>query len=181
MARKGNSISNVVTGERITWIETAQDTNGARLVFNFSVKPGGRLPVMHLHPQQSETFQMERGHFWVKLNNEVRELTAGDQLTIAPGEPHTWWNEGNEDAHMRVTFAPALNTEVFLEQFFGLANDGRTKPDGTPSFLQIMAMANRYQLYVAGPPLAVQRMLSVLLGGLARLFGTKAFYPEYSA
>lgn len=180
MARKGTTITNPATGESITWIETAADTNGDRLVFDFAVRPGGKLPVVHLHPRQSEVFEVTHGRFWVRVGQEVLVLEPGARATIAPGTPHTWWNEGSETARMHVTFEPALNTETFLEQFCGLANDGRTAPDGTPSFLQIMAMANRYELYVAGPPIVVQRVLSVVLGSVARLLGLRAFYPAYS-
>lgn len=81
---------------------------------------------------------------------------------------------------MIVTFALALNTETFLEQFFGLCNNGKTSADGTPTFLQLMAMANEYELYVAGPPLPIQKLMGVMLGGMARLAGLKKFYPEYS-
>ena len=81
---------------------------------------------------------------------------------------------------MLVTFQPALNTEIFLEQFYGLGNANRTKADGTPSFLQIMAMINTYQIYVAGPPLRLQKILGWLLGGLAQLLGYKRFYAQYS-
>jgi hypothetical protein len=52
------------------------------------------------------------------------------------GVPHQWWNESDEATEMTVIFEPALNTETFLEQFFGLANNNRTKPDGTPEFFR---------------------------------------------
>lgn len=50
MAKKGTSISNAKTGEKITWLETAQDSGGKRLVFDFEVAPSGKLPVVHFHP-----------------------------------------------------------------------------------------------------------------------------------
>jgi hypothetical protein len=73
------------------------------------------------------------------------------------------------------------NTETFLEQFFGLGNDNKTKADGTPSFLQIMAMVNEYEIYVAGPPLPIQKIMGVVLGGLARWLGYKKYYSQYSS
>lgn len=81
---------------------------------------------------------------------------------------------------MKVIFEPALNTETFLEQFFGLGKDNKTKPDGTPPFLQIMAMANKYEIYISGPPLAIQKIMSTILGGIARLIGYKSHYEKYS-
>lgn len=181
MAKKGQTISNAPTGERITWLETAADTGGKRLVFDFSVAPNGKLPVEHLHPRQDETFEVRKGTLSVLLKGEIVHLKPGDGLTIPRGVPHRWWNASDsETAEMQVTFTPALNTETFLEQFFGLGNNGKTKPDGTPSFLQIMAMANEYEIYIAGPPLPIQKIMGLVIGGLARLLGYRKFYPEYS-
>ena len=182
MAKKNAVISNAKTGEKITWVETAADTNGKRLVFDFEVRPGGKLPAVHFHPNQTERFELKKGVFIVNLNGETRTLHAGDSLTIEKGIPHNWYNPSDtEPAEMLVTFEPALNTETFLEQFYGLGNAGKTSPDGTPSFLQIMAMANEYELYIAGPPLPVQKAMSAVLGGLARMIGYKKFYPEFSS
>lgn len=181
MATKGKSIYNSKTGEKITWIKTADDTNGKQLVFDFSVSPKGKLPVVHFHPSQTETFEIKKGEFCIKIGKEIKQLKEGDRITIDKGVAHQWWNPSEtQAAEMSVVFEPALNTEIFLEQFFGLGNDNKTKPDGTPGFLQIMAMANKYEIYVSGPPLFVQKLMSVLLGGFARLIGYKSYYEKYS-
>lgn len=181
MATKGQSISNSKTGEKITWVETETESNGKRLVFDFTVNPKGKLPVVHFHPNQTETFEIKSGELCFKLGSEIRPLKAGEKLTIAKGVPHQWWNPSvSETAETVVTFEPALNTATFLEQFFGLGNDNKTKADGTPSFLQIMAMANEYEIYLAGPPLFIQRLMGFVLGGFARLLGYKKYYRHYS-
>lgn len=181
MATKGQTISNNKTGEKITWLETAKETNGSRLVFDFEVSPKGKLPVVHFHPNQSETFVVKKGSFTIRVKGAIKTLNSGDTFTIDKGLPHQWWNESaSVTAEMTVTFEPALNTEIFLEQFYGLGNNNKTKPDGTPAFLQIMAMTNEYQIYIAGPPLQIQKIMGFILGGIARLVGFKKFYPEYS-
>lgn len=181
MATKGQTITNSKTGEKITWLETAKDTEGKRLVFNFSVAPNGKLPVTHFHPRQKETFEVTHGELTILANNKTVVLKGGDTLTIERGIPHRWWNSSQtEVAKMKVTFEPALNTEIFLEQFFGLGNSNKTKADGTPSFLQIMAMANEYEIYIAGPPLPIQKLMGIFLGGVARMIGYKKYYAIYS-
>lgn len=181
MANKGKTIQNKFTCETFTFIETAKDTEGERLVFDFSVAPGGKLPVVHLHPAQLETFEIRKGEFHIKIGTEVKKLTAGERFTIPKGVAHQWWNpSATETAEMNVTFEPALNTETFFEQWCGLCNDGKIKPDGHPHFLQVMAMVNTYQLYVDGPPVAVQKIMGLVAGGVARLMGYKSYYPEYS-
>ena len=150
-------------------------------MFDFEVAPGGKLPATHFHPQQDETFTVHHGSFVIKVGEEVKTLTAGSQYTIPHGVPHQWWNPSNDEpVAMTVTFQPALNTETFLEQFFGLGNDNKTNVEGVPSFMQMMAMINEYQLYIAGPPLAIQKIMGVVLGSIARLMGYKKFYAQYS-
>jgi mannose-6-phosphate isomerase-like protein (cupin superfamily) len=181
MAKKGQTIANKKTGEKLTWLETSKDTNGKYLKFDFEVSPKGKLPVVHFHPNQSETFSIKSGTLTIKQKGQIVVLKPGDSITIEKGVPHQWWNDSvSEPAKLVVTFEPALNTEVFLEQFFGLGNDNKTKADGTPNFLQIMAMANAYEIYVAGPPLTIQKVMGFVLGGIARIIGYKKYYPKYS-
>lgn len=181
MAIKGKSISNKRTGEKITWIETAADTNGERLVLIFEVAPKGELPVTHFHPNQTETFEILEGSIAFKIGEDEKTFSVGEKFTLPESVPHRWWNPSETDNFKAiVTFQPALNTETFLEQFYGLSNDGKTKPDGTPNFLQLMAMVRKYQLYIAGPPVFVQKLMSFVVGGIARIFGYKSYYPKYS-
>lgn len=181
MAQKGQKISNDRTGERITWIETAADSGGKRLVFTFEVEPKGKLPVVHLHPRQRETFALHKGSLALKIDKDEKTLNPGDSFTIECGIAHQWWNPSeSETAEMTVTFEPALNTETFLEQFFGLCNAGKASPEGSPHFLQVMAMSNKYEIYIAGPPLPIQKAMAAVLGSFARLLGYRRFYPEYS-
>lgn len=182
MAKKGQSIANKITGEKFTWLETATDTGGERLRFDFEIAPLGHAPVAHIHPNQDETFEIKKGKLWLKIQDKEQVLQAGDRVTILKNLPHEWKNPSEtETTEMLVTFQPALKTETFFEQFCGLANDGKTKTDGSPQFLQIMAMANEYEIFIAGPPVPVQRVMGFVVGGVARLLGYKKFYPKYSA
>jgi len=181
MTTKLQTIINRVTGEKITWLETSKDTNGKYLLFDIEVKPKGFVPVRHFHPHQSESFEVYSGKLRVEVNGQTREFAAGESVTIPKAQPHQWWNASDtEPVKMKVKLEPAMNTEIFFEQFFGLCNDGKTKPDGSPEFLQIMAMNNEYEVYMAGPPLFLQKMMGAVIGNFARLFGYKKYYPQYS-
>ena len=180
MATTRQTILNKKTGEKITWLETAADTGGKRLVFHFEVAPRGRLPVMHFHPHQTETLELSKGFLTVNHGDKSTILTAGERIVIGKGVPHQWCNASFDTAaEMTVTFEPALNTETFLEQFYGLSNDDKTAEDGTPAFLQLMAMVNEYQVYVQGPPLFLQKIMGWVLGGVGRLIGYKKYYSRY--
>lgn len=181
MAHTNQQIQNKLTGEKITWLQTAADTNGKFLHFKLGLAPGGHLPVRHLHPNQQEQFVVTKGLFKIESGGQEQYLKPGESITVKAGTPHRFWNAlPDQETELEITFTPALRTETFLEQFFGLSNDDKTKPDGTPAFLQLMAMANTYEIYVAGPPLWLQKAMGFVLGGIGRLIGYKKFYPKYS-
>jgi hypothetical protein len=56
LVRPGDQIENPVTGERIVFRETARETEGALLAFDYVLRPGGSVPFPHVHPRQMERF-----------------------------------------------------------------------------------------------------------------------------
>jgi quercetin dioxygenase-like cupin family protein len=182
MANRGDKIVNRVTGEHITWLDTASDTAGKFLRMEFTVAPKGLVQIRHIHPNQTERFEIIEGELKIEQNGHYSVLTPGDKAMVPKHTPHQWWNNsGTEIVKMIVTLEPALNSEVLFEQFFGLANDGKTNKKGLPNLMQSLAFCNAYQSYIAGPPIFVQRTVSFFLGGLANLLGYKTFYKKYSA
>lgn len=182
MARKGQVLENRITGEKVTFIETSAESNGKRLRFLLTVRPKGFVTVNHIHPNQHEKFDMKRGVLKVLRGKETLYLNSGETVTIPKNLPHQWWNESeNDEAELEVEFVPAGNMETFLEQYYGLANDNKCDAKGTPSFMQIMAFGNEYQLYVSGPPVVLQKIMSSVLGNIAYLFGYRKYYDRYSA
>src|SRR4051794_4880762 len=121
-----NSITNKLTGEKITWLKTAEDTNGAYLTFRMILAPEGSLPVIHVHPNQTERFAVKKGVLTLFVNRRHEYVKSGESFTVSKGAPHKFMNESvSDEVEMVVTFTPALNTKTFLEQYYGLANDGK--------------------------------------------------------
>lgn len=177
MATKGQYLTNKVTGEKLQWLQTAKDTNGNLVQFESWFTPKAFMPVRHLHPRQTETFEVKSGVFKVECDGTIHYLKAGDTFTIEKGKPHQWWNESDtEEANVILTVEPAYNFEVMMEQIFGIYNK-----TGKLDFLQIMVMAKTYEMIIAGPPVFIQKMMWVILGIIGCLLGYKKFYPEYSA
>ncbi len=183
MARAGETIENPVNGERITWVDTASSSSGELLAFDLRLRPGAAVAVAHLHPRQEERFRVDAGEVGLEVAGEQRRLGVGEEVVVAAGVPHRWWNDGEEAASVRVELRPALDSETFFETFFGLARDGKTNSKGIPGLLQI-AVAYR-QLgdscpSLTKPPAAVQRLVFTTLAPIGRLFGRRAVYPSYS-
>ena len=77
MIRAGDSIVNPVTGERLVWERTAQDTDGEYTLFETFVEPGGSVAAAHVHPYQTEIFTVIEGKLGVKRGRDKLELEAG--------------------------------------------------------------------------------------------------------
>ncbi len=184
MARAGEELHNPVQGDWIVFRETARDTGGELLSAELLVSPKAAGPPAHVHPLQEERFEVLSGTIRARLGNQERSLPEGERMTVAPGTPHTWWNDGEVDARVSLELRPALNSEVGFETIYGLARDGKTNKDGVPSLLQLAVMlggVNRGELYLAHPPIPVQKALFAALAPVGRLLGYKDRYPNYSS
>jgi len=183
MATAGEEIYNPVQQDRVVYQMTARDTGGASLRLELFVSPRGGNPL-HVHPRQEEYFKALSGTLGVQVGEERRSLGEGEEAVVAPGTPHRWWNDTDEEAHVLVELRPALNTETFFETVYGLARDGKTDEDGVPSLLQqavTLTGINKGEIYLAWPPIPVQKVFLAALAPVGRLLGYRDHYPRYSA
>lgn len=182
MARAGQEIYNPVQNDWIVFRQTAQDTGGELMRGELIVSPGGGNPL-HIHPLQEEHFKALSGTLGVQMGEERRSLGEGEEAVVPPGTPHRWWNEADEAARVLVELRPALNTEIFFETLYGLARDGKTDENGVPNLLQqavTLNGINKGEIYLARPPIPVQKASLAVLAPVGRMLGYKDHYPKYS-
>jgi quercetin dioxygenase-like cupin family protein len=182
MARTGDELRHPVTGERIIWRKVAADTGGALLQADLFALPQASPAAAHVHSRQEERFEVLAGSLRLRIDGTESTLGPGDVAVVPPGTPHTWWNVGNEEAHVLADIRPALRTEMFFETLFGLAADGKTDRRGLPTPLQLAALITEFsdEVHLARPPILVQRLLFVPLALIGRLAGYRGWYPRYS-
>lgn len=82
MARPGQIIENPVTGERVVFRETGAATTGERLEFAMFVEPQGFVAAEHLHPSQTESFQVQRVELHLIESGEEKVYRSGDSTSI---------------------------------------------------------------------------------------------------
>ena len=75
MISPGQMLENPVTGERFTFTQTAASTEGELLAFDFGLRPGGAVPIPHVHPIQTERFEVVDGRMTFRVG--LRRLHAG--------------------------------------------------------------------------------------------------------
>lgn len=178
MLSASDEIENPVTGERIIFNSTVDEAHVKSLRFELVVRPHGFVAAEHIHPHQEERFRVLSGSLKISIRGDVRSTVVGEEVIVPPNTPHAWWNEGNEEARAQIQFIPALNTRRFFETFFALARDGRTNKKGRTNILRGAVLATEFDVYLANPPIAVQKALFALLAPIGKLLGYKAYYPE---
>jgi mannose-6-phosphate isomerase-like protein (cupin superfamily) len=178
MIRAGTSIENPVTGERLVFEQTAAETNGEYVRFECIVKPSGFVAAAHVHPQQSERFEILDGSLTFKVDGQELPVGTGDVVLVTPGRKHQFWNAGDAQARFRCEVRPALEFEQLIETMFSLAQDGKTNRKGMPNPLRLAVIARAHFDTVRLPfPPAWMQWLGLTIGApLGRLVGYRATY-----
>ena len=179
MIAPGQTLENPVTGERFRFIETAATTGGELLSFELGLRPGGAVPIPHVHPTQSERFEVVAGRMRFRLGLRTVVAEPGDVVDVAPGTVHGFANAGDGDARVRVEVRPALEMESMLAQVVAMAHAGRMTRRGTPrNLLDLALLARTYDREAHAPFLTVglQRLLLAPFVLLARARRDNADY-----
>ncbi len=167
MAYAGQTLENPLSGERITFVHTSADTGGERLAIDLELAPGGRVPAgLHIHPEQEESFAVQRGLMRFRKGRDTIVARAGELVVVPAGVRHDFANAGAEPALVRVEVRPALEMERLFETAVGLACEGRAFRSGMPKPLDLALFVREFrrEVQAAFPPLWMQQLA---LGPLA--------------
>ena len=175
MAHTGQTIEHPQTGERFTFRKTAADTNGELLEFDLELSPEGKVPGKHVHPNQTERFEVLEGTMKFTVGHKTVVAEKGDVLTVEPGTAHKFRNSGGTTARVRVQVTPALRMEELFETVCQLATDGRTLKSGMPKPLDLALFVREYREEVQAPfpPAFVQRAALAPLAAVATALRTQ--------
>ena len=186
MVMAGDEMVNEVTGLRTVFRKTAADTDGELLQVDWIGDPGWTAGPKHVHRKQLERFTVVSGTLGVHVDGAERVYGPGEVAEAPAGSVHTAWNagKGDEKVYALVEFEPALSSEVPLETLAGLARDGKVNGAGVPKNpFRLALLIHDYEdeLYLASPPLLVQRAVFGPLAFIGRLLGYRAEYPYSGA
>lgn len=180
MIRAGDILENPVTGERLRFHASARDTNGEYVLVEATVQPGGIVAAAHVHPYQTERFEVLSGTLGMRLGRKKLQAEAGDVVLVDPGVTHTFWNDGENEARFVAEVRPALEFETLIETMFGLARDGRTNRKGMPNPFRLAVIARHHfdDVRLPFPPASLQRLALALGAPLGQALG---YTPAYVA
>jgi quercetin dioxygenase-like cupin family protein len=171
MISPGQTLENPVTGERFTFTDTAASTGGELLAFDFVLRPGGAVPIPHVHPIQTERFAITEGRMTFRVGLRKLRARPGDVVEVAPGVAHSFANAGDDEARLHVEVRPALAMEDMFAEVVAMAQAGRMNRRGMPrNLLDLADLARRYDREAHAPLIGVrlQRLLLAPLVLLAR-------------
>jgi quercetin dioxygenase-like cupin family protein len=178
MIRSGDTLHNPVTGETLHFITAASDTNGEYVLLEAVIEPDGFVAAAHMHPFQTEVFEVLEGTIEFKAGGKEIVAGAGDTVVVEPGTAHRFRNAGDTPARFRCEVRPALQFEQLIETMFALANDGKTNRKGMPNPVRLAAIAKHHfdDVRLPFPPVFMQRLGLALGAPVARLLG---YGPTY--
>jgi quercetin dioxygenase-like cupin family protein len=165
----GDVIENPVTGERITFVRTSEQTAGALAELDLQLSPQAFLAAEHIHRSQEEKFQVLEGHALLRSGGDETISGPGQTVTVPAGTPHSWAPHGGAGARVRITFTPGAGIENFFDEFFRLAREGRVNAKGMPSLPVSARLGLAHDMYLAGPPVPLQRAAFRVLATTERL------------
>jgi quercetin dioxygenase-like cupin family protein len=176
----GDTIENPVTGEHILFHATSAETDGELVDIEVTVRPGGGVAAAHVHPYQSERFEILEGTLELRRGRKRIVAGPGEVVTVESGSPHAFRNVGEGEARFRCEVRPALGFEQFIRTMFSLAADGKTNRKGMPNPLRLAVIAKAHFDDVRLPhvPAVAQRTALAMGAAMGRLAG---YGPTYEA
>jgi quercetin dioxygenase-like cupin family protein len=183
MINPGDTLYNPVTGEAMTFVTTSRETGGEYVEIELRADPEAFVAAAHVHPAQTETFEVLTGTLGVRVDGDTRTAGAGEVLVVEPGQPHKWWNAGESELVFRCKIRPALQFEQLIETMFALAADGKTNKKGLPNPLRLAVIAKAHldTVVLPFPPVWAQKAALAVGAPVGRLLGYGATYASAPA
>jgi quercetin dioxygenase-like cupin family protein len=119
-------------GFQLHLVRTGAETGGELLEMEATYPGSDTLPPEHLHPQQTEQFEVLQGSIRALIDGTEHRYEAGEKFEIPPGTPHQLGAE--EPARLRWETRPALRTAEFFERLFGDGPDSAAAAESISEF-----------------------------------------------
>jgi quercetin dioxygenase-like cupin family protein len=173
MIHRGDRLENPVTGEVLVFHRTSEETGGESVLLETIVRPHGFVAAAHVHPYQTERFEVLAGVLGLRIGDDELLAEPGDVAVVPPGTPHRFWNAGESEARFLCEVRPALQFESLIETMFTLAAEGKTNRRGLPNPLRLAVIAKAHfdTVRLPFPPVWLQRAGLILGAPLGKVLG----------
>jgi quercetin dioxygenase-like cupin family protein len=165
-----------MTGDRsLTWpdgtvfriIRSTEETGGAYLEMEWDLPAHGWAPGPHVHPVQTEEYEVLDGSLDLQVGRKWQTLQRGETAAVPPGSVHTF-RVGSTPARIRNVHRPALDFEPYIRLLNATFNErGLGDGRGLRALLYTVLVLRRYPESSRAPNPLLQAALPVL-AALAR-------------
>lgn len=142
---EGKAVS--VLGDRYTYKAVGEQTGGAYGLVETAVPAGSSGPPPHVHGGEDEAFYVLEGEVTVLIGDRTLTAAAGSFAFVPRGTIHTFSNRATREARLLVIISPAGFERAFEEMA-----EVAPSADQPPDMDRLMAIAEKYNLEIAGPP-----------------------------
>ena len=103
-------------GFRLLLVKTGAETDGELLEMEATYSGTGNMPPEHIHPSQTENFEVLEGEIRTIVDGDERVYSVGEEFEVPPGTPHKMGAE--VPTRIRWQTRPALRTAEFFETLY---------------------------------------------------------------
>lgn len=135
----GTELINPLAGTKTVFTATATSTNGTYVEIEATYPPNSAKPPLHLHPSQTEEFEILAGSMRVIRGDESFTVEQGDKFSVAPGTPHQMWAR-DDGAVLRWKTTPAMGTGELFCAMWAAARDN----EWTPTPMQLFEAVSQF-------------------------------------
>ena len=133
-------------GRDLIFKVTGDDTGGAFDYFVVEVGPRSG-PPLHVHHFQEETIHVLKGHFKIRIGDEIFYLKEGGFAYLPSKIPHAFLNLTDEPGEVIVVYTPG-GGHHFYEELGPLTRNGRPDPK------VVARVFEKHGMSLLGPPLS---------------------------
>ncbi len=149
-----------------------------------TLHPNAPGPPAHIHTTFAERFMVAKGEVSLFVDGQTKVLRVGEEFLVEPGVAHKPFNATGTEAVVLGPETPAYGLPrdfgVFLTQAYGFFDDSPANGRPPRALLQMSRFSPRYDSWLAGPPVLLQRGLFWILGPIARVLGYRSYYERFA-
>ena len=170
MTRQGDTF---VFPDGTNWLveRAPADTPDGSVHFIVTVPPNVFAPPPHRHPVATDSYEVMKGSYAVKVNGRWQTLEQGDRADVPPQAVHTLANRSGADALVRNIHRPASGFDEFVahvDRLIRARNITNIKDPRVPILFALLTLEYPETLI---PGRARDRAMTSVLAGLGRLLG----------
>jgi mannose-6-phosphate isomerase-like protein (cupin superfamily) len=143
-----------------------QSFNEEAFVMNYRLEKRGMVPP-HFHAHMDEHFKVLSGEMKFTINGKSVIKTAGEEIIVQKGVPHSIRNMGEGIAELNVTYIPCADTHRLFEMLVTL---DETRPFTVRNLLKAAYLTPKLKLREFSTP-AAPAFVGALIKGIINTMG----------